>query len=60
MPSSNDKLNEILNSIGATVEMITVMRDQLIANGFTRAEAIHMVTSVLTAMFQSGGRSNGR
>lgn len=52
MPEEIKKqINETLNGIGATCELLGFLRDTLIQNGFTREEAVGMATEVLIEMF---------
>lgn len=45
----DDKINELVNSIGALAETLRVARDAFIANGFTRAEAITLCSQIIAS-----------
>lgn len=58
MEGSNP-LKDLLNGIGAAAEMAGVWRDELIRNGFTRAEACNMASKLIIAMVAGAGNQNG-
>lgn len=44
-------VNDLINGIGAIAEMGAILRDALMKNGFTRQEAIVIVTESIAAAF---------
>jgi len=44
------KIDQLVTSIGATGEFLGVLRESLINNGFTRAEAVYICAQVLTGI----------
>lgn len=51
---NNKEVEEFINGIGAIMEVSGIMRDQLIAQGFTRPEAVQMVGQFLNSVLTSG------
>lgn len=47
-------LQDTINALGATCEIVGYLKDQLIANDFTREEAVMMCTEVLVELITSG------
>lgn len=45
-----EKINQLITGIGAMAEFIGIMRNSLMANGFTREEAVAMCTAAMIAM----------
>lgn len=45
-----NELSSFINSIGAIAEMSGVMLKELLRNGFTREEAVTIISDFLTAM----------
>lgn len=55
MNDSNKQLSDFINGIGAVAEMVGIIRDNLIQNGFTRNESCHIVGMILTGMLTGTG-----
>lgn len=53
----SDDLRRLFQSIGALSEMLAIIREELIKNGFTRAEAVYLVGIVLQNMIDD--KTNG-
>lgn len=55
-----EKLKELLNSMGMLGELCSILRDSLMRNGFTREEAVSIVSAVVAKTFEvPRGRDNG-
>jgi hypothetical protein len=51
-------VKNILNAFGVLAETSAILRDQLMKNGFTRAEAIEMVSTYIATSVASAQRGN--
>lgn len=49
---NNDMVNDLVTGIGAICEMAGLLRENLIKNGFTRAEACEIVQSFIQETFK--------
>ena len=49
------KIEEVITSVGATGELLGVMRDALIKNGFTREEAVDICAKMIVGMLNNAG-----
>lgn len=47
------KLKELITAVGVLAEMVRLLRDELLKNGFTRSEAIQMTQAVLVEQFKT-------
>jgi hypothetical protein len=50
-----DPLNGLIEAIGGMAEMVALIRDSLLKNGFTREEAVSMAGECLTAIILNAG-----
>lgn len=50
---NNKEVNDFIESMGAIMEMAGLMRDQLIAQGFTRQESVQIVGDFLGKLLTS-------
>ena len=55
----NKKVEEFVNAIGAMSEMVGIMREHLMRNGFTREEAVDIVKAYIIAVMTGDSGSNG-
>jgi hypothetical protein len=53
----SDDLKDLLQSIGALSELLGIMRDEFIKNGFTREESVYLIGVILESVVNS--RSDG-
>ena len=53
---SKKEIQNLLNSIGALVEITTFLRDQLISHGYTRKEAVLICSNVISNQFGKSER----
>lgn len=57
------KIEQMLVSVGAMGELLGIVRDSLMKNGFTRVEAVAMCSQMLVGMITAapgkGDKSNG-
>lgn len=58
MENKNSKMQEFLTAMGAIGEISALLRDILIKNGFTREEAVSIVSQIFAEMFKSFGGHN--
>lgn len=49
----NGELKFLLQSIGALSELLGIMRDEFVKNGFTRDEAVYLVGVILESVVNS-------
>lgn len=56
MDKMNEKLEMMLNSIGGLAEMSGIFLKEFLRNGFTREEAVLMISTVLSASINAGAR----
>lgn len=49
----NGELKYLLQSIGALSELLGIMRDEFVKNGFTRDEAVYLVGVILESVVNS-------
>ena len=49
-----DKINDIINSLGATAELLSVFRDKLIDAGFEPDEALELCGVMLQTIIEHG------
>lgn len=49
----NGELKFLLQSIGALSELLGIMRDEFIKNGFTRDESVYLVGVILESVVNS-------
>ena len=54
---TREEIQKLLDSIGAVVEMVSFLRDQLIDHGFTRKEAVLICSNVISNSFTKSGRN---
>lgn len=50
----NEEVKKMILSIGVIAEALSIMRDNLVKNGFTREEAIRLCGDFLRAMMGGG------
>lgn len=50
-----DPLTGFIEAIGGMAEMVGLLRDSLLKNGFTREEAVSMAGECLTAIILNAG-----
>lgn len=53
--NANNKFQEFISTIGMMGELAALIRDVLIKNGFTREEAVKIVSDMISTLFTSFG-----
>lgn len=51
----NSELKLLIQSVGALSELLGIMRDEFVKNGFTRDEAVYLVGVILETVINSKG-----
>lgn len=54
--ASNDPVKNLIAGIGGICEMAGFMRESLIKNGFSKEEALNIVTSFMIETFKASGK----
>lgn len=49
----NNDVKNLIDALGATVEMASILRDQLVQNGFTREEAVKMSSEFIIGIIRA-------
>lgn len=52
----SDELENLINSIGALSELLGMIRDEFIKNGFTREESVYLIGVILETIIKKDGR----
>ena len=50
----DENIKNLINAIGSLAEMAGAMRDTLMANGFTREEAVKMAADFILGLAKTG------
>lgn len=53
----SEKLKLLLQSIGALSELLGIMRDEFIKNGFTREESVYLIGVILESVVTNNKNS---
>lgn len=53
----SERLKLLLQSIGALSELLGIMRDEFIKNGFTREEAVYLIGVILESVVKNSKSS---
>ncbi len=54
---TKQQIEKLIMAVGSMAELMRLTRDSLMANGFTREEAVLMCTKLMEKMMLSGGRN---
>lgn len=54
----DNKVNEIVTAIGALAETLRILRESLIKNGFTRAEAFELCRTYLSTTLRDANHKS--
>lgn len=55
----NEKTQRLITILGAMGEMLAILRDGLMQNGFTRQEAMVLCEQFMFALIENGGNDDG-
>jgi hypothetical protein len=54
----NEGLKKLINAVGVLAEMMRLLREELLKNGFTRAEAIYLVGEFMKNQIKFNNNNN--
>ena len=56
MDNANNQIRRMIDSIGAVAEMSGVFLKEFLRNGFTREEAVFMISEITTSILSGGNK----
>ena len=53
----NDELKNLINAVGVLAEMMRLLREELLKNGFSRSETLYLVSAFMQTQLKSNNNN---